>query len=143
MNGALSPDLTFALSELTRSGCSLAVVHGGVARLYGGRGVKDLYRLVSDEPEVLSGASVADKVVGKGAAALMAAGGVKEVYALTVSESALELLEGEGVMTWHDRAVPHIVNRSGTGMCPVERLCAEAGSAAECVPLIGDFLRSK
>ena len=37
-------------------------------------------------------------------------------------------------------AVPHIINRAGDGICPVERLCAGARTAAECLPLIEGFL---
>ena len=41
------------------------------------RGVKDLLTLVSEQPEVLHGALIADKAVGKTAAACMVVGGVK------------------------------------------------------------------
>jgi len=37
--------------------------------------------------------------------------------------------------------VPNIVNRAGTGTCPVEQLCAGAASAAECLPLIEGFMQ--
>jgi iron complex outermembrane receptor protein len=39
---------------------------------------------------MLDGASIADKVIGKGAAALMIAGCIKEVYADVISEAAME-----------------------------------------------------
>ena len=66
----------------------VVVADGGSVRTFDGRGVADLYRLWSEQPAVLRGASVADKVVGKGAAALMIAGSVREVYAEVVSEAA-------------------------------------------------------
>ena len=37
--------------------------------------------------------------------------------------------------------VPGIMNRAGTGTCPVEQLCAGAASAAECLPLIEGFMQ--
>lgn len=92
------------------------------------------------EPELLDGAFVADKVVGKGAAALMAAGRVRELFADVVSHAALELLNGAGIPVSYTVAVPHIINRAGDGICPVERLCAGARTAAECLPLIEGFL---
>lgn len=49
---------------------SLVVANGDVCT-FDGRGISDLYNLLSEDPEFLRGASVADKVVGKGAAALM------------------------------------------------------------------------
>lgn len=120
--------------------CSCVVRNGDTIRLFRGRGVSDLWRLLHEEPELLDGAFVADKVVGKGAAALMAAGGVEELFADVVSHAALELLNGAGIAVGYTLAIPHIVNRTGDGICPVECLCAEARTAAECLPQIGKFL---
>ena len=53
----------------------------------------DIYDLLTQEPEFLKGASIADKVVGKGAAALMILGGIKELYTDIISTKALELLQ--------------------------------------------------
>ena len=49
--------------------------------------------LLTQEPEFLKGALIADKVVGKGAAALMILGGIKELYTDIISTKALELLQ--------------------------------------------------
>ena len=79
-------------------------------RIFRERGVADLFRLQHEEPQLLRGAFIADKVVGKGAAE-------------------------------YTVVVPNIVNRAGTGTCPVEQLCAGAASAAECLPLIEGFMQ--
>ncbi len=69
------------LATLLRSGGhSLAVYDGTAVHTYDSRGVADLYRLLREAPATLPGAMVADKVVGKGAAALMILGGVREVF---------------------------------------------------------------
>ena len=65
------------LTEILHGGGWSLVVDNGAIRTFSGRGVSDLYGLLTREPETLRGASVADKVVGKGAAALMVLGGVK------------------------------------------------------------------
>ena len=70
----------------------------------------------------------------------MAAGRVRELFADVVSHAALELLNGAGIPVSYTVAVPHIINRAGDGICPVERLCAGARTAAECLPLIEGFL---
>ena len=49
---------------------SLVVANGDVAT-FDGKGVSDLYNLLREDPIFLDGADVADKVVGKGAAALL------------------------------------------------------------------------
>ena len=56
---------------------------------YDNKGVRDLYTLLTTEPQVLKGAMVADKVVGKGAAALMIVGGIAELHTHIISEPAL------------------------------------------------------
>lgn len=129
-----------AIDLLFTERCSCVVRNGDTIRIFRERGVRDLWRLLHEEPELPDGAFVADKVVGKGAAALMAAGRVRELFADVVSHAALELLNGAGIPVSYTVAVPHIINRAGDGICPVERLCAGARTAAECLPLIEGFL---
>lgn len=107
---------------------------------FDGRGVQDLYRLLSKNPEVLNGASVADKVVGKGAAALMVLGKVQEVFAHLISTPALALLREAGVSVRFNQEVPYIINRQGSGPCPVETLCQPCATAEECLPKIEGFV---
>ena len=76
--------------------CSCVVRNGDEVRIFRERGVKDLYRLLREEPQLLDGAFVADKVVGKGAAALMILGGVEELFADVVSRAALDLFAAAG-----------------------------------------------
>lgn len=129
-----------AIDLLFAEKCSCVVRNGDTIRVFRERGVRDLWRLLHEERELLDGAFVADKVVGKGAAALLIAGGVKGLFACVVSRAALELLGGAGIAVSYTAAADHIVNRAGDGICPVERLCAGAQTAAECLPLIGEFL---
>lgn len=112
--------------------CSCVVANVAGVTMFHQRGVKDLYSLLGDEAEPLRGALVADKVVGKGAAALMVAGGVEWVWADVVSEGALELFERYGVEVEYGERVAHIINRAGDGMCPVERLCLGLSTIEEC-----------
>lgn len=86
------------------------------------RGVKDLLTLVTERPQVLHGALVADKAVGKAAAACMVIGGIRQVHADVMSEPALKLLETHGVTAGYGQLVDHIINRAGTDWCPMERL---------------------
>lgn len=136
----LSPVLANLVEVLHHGGHTLAVASGGSVRTFSRRGVADLYTLLTEEPCLLHGAAVADKVTGKGAAALMILGGVAEMHTGVISESALELLAQSGMDLHYDLAVPHIVNRRGDGMCPVETLCLGCRTAAECLPLITEFI---
>lgn len=135
--------LALAIRTLHSQGCSLvAVAADGTVTTGHLRGVADLWRMLSAPSEPLRGAVVADKVVGKGAAAIMAAAGVAALHADVISRPALQLLAAEGIPAAYTHAVPGIINRAGTGPCPVEALCAEATTPAHCLPLIHQFLQS-
>lgn len=128
------------VDRLHAEGCSCVIGNGTQVRTFHERGVKDLYRLLTEEPELLEGAFVADKVVGKGAAALMILGGVREVYADVASTSALVLFASRGVRVECMLEVPHIINRAGTGRCPVETLCSDCRTPEECLEPIRNFI---
>ena len=110
---------------LHAQGCSCVIRNGTEVRTFRQRGVADLYDLYLNEPAFLQGADIADKVVGKGAAALMRLGGIHRVYADVLSEPAAELLKAGNIPTACGQQVPHIVNRRGDGFCPLETACME------------------
>lgn len=128
------------INLLHSGGYSCVIANNGKVRTFTQRGVADLYDLLTQEPEFLKGALIADKVVGKGAAALMVLGGVKELYTDIVSSKAMELFRASGVKVGFAQEVPFIWNRDHTGWCPVEALCSEEESAEAILPLIRGFL---
>lgn len=83
------------------------------------RGVKPLLEWLESGID-LKGFSAADKVVGKAAAFLYVLLGVKEVYAHVMSESAIYTLSRNGIFPQCDISVKNIINRAGTGNCPME-----------------------
>lgn len=128
------------ITQLHAERCSCVIYNNGVVRSFHERGVKDLHNLLRNEPELLRGATVADKVVGKGAAALMVAGGIEWVHADVISSGALDLFKLNGIEVEYTTVVPNIINRTGTDICPVEKLCRDCRTAAECLPLIDKFV---
>lgn len=109
---------------------------------FDGRGVSDLLRLLDTEPQTLSGAAIADKVVGKAAAALMIAGRVSALHADMISEQALRLFKAcaQEIAVGYDKIVPHIINRQQTGWCPMELACRDCQTAEECIVKIKEKL---
>ena len=107
------------------------------------RGVKDLLTLVQERPEVLREAVVADKAVGKAAAACMVVGGVERVHADVMSEPALALLQSHGVVTDYGQLVDHIINRTGTDWCPMEKLSRDIDDPQAITQAIQDFFKSR
>lgn len=129
------------LTELLHSGnYSCVIANGNETRTFSQRGVADLYDLLHEAPDFLRGARVADKVVGKGAAALLVAGGVASVYADTLSRPALALLEAHGVATDCDQVVSAIRNRTNTGFCPLESRCRDIDDLDRLVAEVDRFV---
>ena len=103
------------------------------------RGVKDLLTLVTAAPEVLHHALVADKAVGKAAAACMVVGGVQQVHADVM---ALGLLQTHGVKAQYGLLVDHIINRTGTDWCPMEKLSRDIDDPVSIIEKIQEFFQS-
>lgn len=139
-NGSVSKTIEELVSILRAERCSCVICKGEKVTLCHERGVSDLLRMLKEEGVPLMGAVVADKVVGKGAAALMILGGVSQVYAEVISRPALELFDAASIPVKYGSCVPNIVNRAGTGICPVETVCMPCLTAVDCLPLIEEFV---
>lgn len=114
----------------------------GTLHRYTQRGVKNLLTLVTESPEVLRDALIADKAVGKAAAACIAVGGVLHVHADVMSEPALALLQAHGVKAEYGQLADHIINRAGTGWCPMEQLSRDIDDPATIIHKIKEFFNS-
>ncbi len=108
-----------AAALLKREGYSLVLYNENEHKVFSSRGVAPLLSLL-DSGEALCDFSAVDKVVGKAAAFLYIALGIRRVFALTVSESAYRLMCEQGVEVEYEALVSRILNRDGTGFCPME-----------------------
>ncbi|MBO7187993.1 MAG: DUF1893 domain-containing protein [Tidjanibacter sp.] len=100
------------------------------------RGVATLMRLLAERAEVLRGAVVADKVVGRAAAALFVVGGCRRLHTAVLSRAGEEMLRGSAVEYTYDILTEAIINRRGDGFCPMEMVTAEAKSAEEAYAIL-------
>ena len=130
-------DLTDKLHE---GGYSCVIANRGIVRTFTQRGVADLYELYHSRPQLLDGADIADKVVGKGAATLMVLGKVRSVYTNVISTPALELFREAGVPVQFRQEVPRIENRAHTGWCPLETRCYPLHDLQQLYATITDFV---
>ena len=128
------------LIRLLHEGGYSCVIRKEEIRTFTQRGVADLYDLLNQHPVFLHGAQVADKVVGKAAAALMVLGGVREVYTDIISEPALAVLHKANIRVECVQIVSRIWNRNRTGWCPLETLCYELESPEAMYPVIQNFV---
>lgn len=106
---------------LLNDSVSCVVCKNGKVYAEKGIGVKPLLFFLRQNPRFFSGASVADKVIGKAAALLLIYSGVSAVYGEVMSESAIEMLEQYGVPYSYGTLVPVILNRRSDDLCPLEQ----------------------
>lgn len=100
----------------------VAVVDGVVIFKSGGKGIRPLYELVKENVELISNASVADKVVGRGAALLYSLLNIKELYINLVSEEGMKVLDNYKISYIAHGKCDYIMNNSKDDYCPIEKL---------------------
>ena len=84
--------------RLDDTSASLVVMNkNGEIREFYNRRVIDIVSLIKSGENFLDGAIIADKVIGKVASALLVLAGVKEIYARTISEYAIEVLDNNNI----------------------------------------------
>lgn len=128
------------IETLHTGGYSCVIEKEGKIRTFIRRGVADLYDLYENEKAFMQGARIADKVIGKGAAALIALGKMKEVYTDVISTSALSVLREADIPVRYAEETPFIINRDKTGKCPLETACKNLNTPEEMYPAIKAFV---
>lgn len=128
-------DLTEAINILNSDKYTCVLCRGSTVYTSTERGVKPLLDLL-DAGTDLQGFSAADKVVGKAAAFLYVLLGVKEVYARVMSEMAVCVLNDNGISAKYDINVKNIINRAGTGNCPMEEAVSGLSSPSEALKTV-------
>ena len=90
----------------------------------------------------LQGAQLVDKVIGKAAALLMVRGDVHQVHACVISSHALEIFQLYNIPVTYDEQVPYIINRTKTGMCPMEACVIDVNDPAAAQRLLNAKVKS-
>ena len=126
-------DIEIAKEYLEKENLCIAVVKdGNLIFKSSEKGIKPMYTLATEMKEDLKGASIADRVIGKGAAMLCKYIGIKEVYAQLMSNSAIDVLRKSNIAYAYDEICPYIKNRDKTDICPIEKLSKDVEN--------GDFI---
>lgn len=125
-------DLAAEMMKLIDDGQSIVVArHGVIIARAKGDGIKPAIDML--DAGKLSGAVVFDRIVGRAAAAIFVSGGVKSVHAKVMSKSAKEFLKANNVTAYPVELVEKIRNRSGNGICPMEKTVENLDKADEMV----------
>ena len=106
---------------LLEKNASLVVCYknGEIKEYYQDR-IKDIKAILIQDENLLKDAIIADKVIGKVAASILAVAGVKEIYADVISKFAIPVLEENSIKYEYNKKVEYIKNKDNTGMCPME-----------------------
>lgn len=106
------------------------------------RGIKPMYTLSKEMKDEAKGASIADKVIGKGAAILCGYIGIKYVYTDLLSNGGVEILKKHGIPYQAKKICPYIKNRDKTDYCPIEKLSQDIEDPELFIIKVGEFLAS-
>lgn len=93
-------------------------------------GIVPLMELLEQHHKLPDGC-LADKIIGKAAAMLLLLLQVKGVYGDVMSTEACDILTSAGIEVRYGTLVPMIINRQGTGACPMEQAVAELTDPAD------------
>lgn len=86
-----------------------------------GRGIGVLLRAVEEERVVGHGSlDWGDKLVGRAAALVLTLVRPRSVFALRMSTGAQDVLRTAGIPFTYDAVIPDVLDRAGTGPCPME-----------------------
>ena len=77
-------------------------------------------QVLSKDKELLKGAVIVDKMIGKAAAMLLSMGGAVWVHGVLMSEAAENYLAGRKIGFSFDESIPFVSNRTNDGLCPLE-----------------------
>lgn len=120
----MNKDLKKAIEILKEGKHTCVLCRGDIIHISDETGIKPMINFISSEYD-LGGFSVADKIVGKAAAMLFKLAGVENVYADVMSEKALNYLNLSEIYACCDELTDDIINRDGSGICPMEKAVAE------------------
>jgi hypothetical protein len=102
-------------------------------------GIRGLLQAIEKLKKEMFGSSVADRVVGRAAALLLAYSHVNEVYASVLSREGLKVLEENRIKVEYLDLVQTVLDRTGKNICPFEKFSSEIKSLDKAYEQLKDF----
>lgn len=136
-------DLEIAKILLKEEGLALVVVKNGeVVFKSKDKGIKPMFILATEMKTKAYNASLADRVIGRGAALLCGYIGIKEIYTDLISEGGMEALVEYKIPYTMDRSCSYIKNQDKTDYCPIEKLSLDTKDPLLLLQKIKEFFAS-
>lgn len=123
-------DVSMAIKRLEEGDCTCVFAKDGAVAVSGESGISPLLDAIEHNYD-LRGAAVADKILGKASALLMVYAGVRYAFGSVMSLSAWQVLSDNGVEYYFAKMTDKIMNRQGTGVCPMEQTVENITDPAE------------
>ena len=95
------------------------------------QGISGFLQAINKLNDTLVEASVADKIIGVAAAMLCVYAGVSSVFALTISEDGIRVLQDNKISCRFEKKVRNILNLSKNDVCPFEKVAIASGNSEE------------
>ena len=115
----LNTDLEKAKQILKEKNCSCVFCRGNDVIIKTESGIAPLVGFTDSEIDY-SDFCAADRIIGKAAAFIYVLLNVKAVHGSVMSVSAVEILNHANIAYSYDVLADSIINRTGTGLCPME-----------------------
>ncbi len=136
-------DLELAKSRLKDRDLTLVIVKDGqVIFETESQGVGGFLQAIEKLGKRLVASSVADKIVGAAAAMLCVYSEVSSVFAATISEEGIKVLENNQIIYQFENEVPNILNHDKTDVCPFEKLVIGSREPKEAYTKLKSFAES-
>ncbi len=139
----LLKDIDIAKKLLIEENLALVVVKDGEVIFKSvEKGIKPMYILATEMKSEAKGASLADRVIGRGAALLCGYVEIKEVYTELISEGGVSALGEYNIPYVMERTCQYIKNRDKTDYCPIEKLSLDNDEPVLLLKDIKEFFAS-
>lgn len=136
-------DINIAKTHLHNNNLSMVIIKDGkIIEESLAKGIKPIYDIYTERKESLNNSIVADKVIGKAAAMILANGGIKMLYTDLISDKAIEVLDEFKIEYEFAKKVPLILNRDGSDMCPIEKLSSNTEKVEDLIDKIRIFINN-
>ena len=103
------------------------------------QGITGFLQAIEKLDKNLVAASAADRIVGRAAAMLCVYAGMASIFALTISEEGIRVLEDNNIAYLFEKKVSNILNHTKNDVCPFEKLAMGSGSSEEAYVKLKSF----
>jgi hypothetical protein len=130
-------DLTLAKETLSKSDCSIVVIgNGKIWKKKTGEGIRPILETIDEMGGDINDSVIGDRILGKASALLCRYAKAKGVYSPQGTKTGIALLIMGRVPCQVDELIPQIMNRSGDGPCPFEKMLKDIDSPEEAYKIL-------